>query len=391
MVYDFDEVVDRRGSGAIKTDGLLRYYGREDLTPLWIADMDFRTPDFIVEALRGRLSHEIYGYTRPTESYWNSIMGWEKSLHGWEFSRKEVTYIPGIVRGIGFVLRCFLQPGDTVLINSPVYPPFINLPTACGYKIVHSPLIDDGRTYQMDFEGLEATCAGCRPKVFILSNPHNPAGRVWSREDLARIADICSRYGVLVISDEIHADMALFGNVHTPFQMASDTAREISIAFAAPTKTFNIAGLVSSFAVVYNPELRERFFGWLEACELDSPLFLSAIATEAAFTKGADWRRQMLSYVEGNVEFVIDYLKANIPAIRPMKPQASFLVWLDCRGLGLDHDGLIDLFVDKARLALNDGATFGREGSGFMRFNVASPRSVLAESLERLKKAVESL
>ena len=393
MQHNFDKILDRRGSGAIMTDLLLERYGRDDLLALWVADMYFETPAPIREAIERRLAHQIYGYSVPAASYWASIIDWERELHGWKFRRGEMTFIPGIVRGIAYVLQCFTQPGDKVVVQPPVYMPFLNLPRDNGRQVVYNPLIWDAAagTYRMDLANLEEVCGKESPKVLILSNPHNPAGIVWPEEDLAAVADICQRHGVLVISDEIHADMALEGAVHHPFQTVSPVAADVSIAFAAPSKTFNIAGLVSSFCVVPNPRIREPFFHYLEANEFDGPLFLSAIATEAAFTQCGEWRRQMLVYVKGNVDFVCDYLRQHVPGIVPVRPQASFLIWLDCTQLGLDHDALIDLFVNRAHLAFNDGVAFGPGGEGHMRMNVGAPRAMVAEAMQRLEQAVKSL
>ena len=393
MGYCFDTIVDRRGSGAIMTDCLRERYGREDLLALWIADMYFETPDPIRKALERRLDHQVYGYAVAPESYWQSILDWERRIHGWTISRETLTFIPGIVRGIAFVLQCFTEPGDKVVVQPPVYMPFLNLPRANSRQIVYNPLVFDevAGTYRMDLDNLETVCRSEKPKVLILSNPHNPAGIVWPAADLARLADICQRYGVLVISDEIHADMVLSGSTHHPFPTISATAAGISVTFAAPSKTFNMAGIVSSFCVVPNPELRKRFFGYLEANELNAPMFLSTVATEAAFTQCDAWRCAMLSYVEENVAFVCDYLRDHVPGIVAVRPQASFLIWLDCRGLGLAQDALIDLFVNRARLALNDGVAFGPGGEGHMRLNVGAPRAMLAEAMSRLEQAVQSL
>lgn len=393
MNYNFDKIVDRRGTGAIATDVLKKRYGRDDLIPLWVADMDFETPDCIRQAIEERLDHQIYGYNTPADSYWQSIIDWESRTNNWKFTREELTYIPGIVRGISFAIQCFTAPGDAVLVQPPVYMPFLNLPVNNGRKLVYNPLAFDSRrgTYTMNFENLEKVCAEEKPVMMILSNPHNPAGVVWSKEQLAEVAEICGRHGVLVISDEIHGDMPLFGNTYTPYATVSDAAANNSICFAAPSKTFNIAGLVSSFAVVCNPKIRGRFFSYLKANELDSPTFISSIATEAAYSGANGWRLAMLRYVEGNVDFVIDYLKENIPQITAIRPQASFLIWLDCSSLRLDHDRLVDLFVNRARLALNDGEAFGPGGEGHMRLNAGCPRIKLKQALDSLKAAVDAL
>ena len=393
MLYNFDKIVDRRGSGAIMTDSLRKVYGRDDLLPLWIADMYFETPAPIRAALEKRLDHQIYGYSVAPDSYWWAIRDWELQLHGWQIEREELTFIPGIVRGIAFVLQCFTQPDDKVVVQPPVYMPFLNLPRANKRQIVYNPLIfnTDKGTYRMDLNHLEQVCREEKPKVLILSNPHNPAGVVWPETDLAAVAEICKRAGVLVISDEIHADMTLGAHHHHPFPTVSRTAAEVSITFAAPSKTFNMAGIVSSFCVVSNPKIREKFYGYLEANELNGTMFLSTVATEAAYTHCGAWRRQMLAYVKENVDFVCHSLKTRIPGITAVRPQASFLVWLDCRGLGLDHAGLIDLFVGRAHLALNDGEAFGPGGEGHMRMNVGAPRALVAEALDRLEMAVKTL
>lgn len=393
MGYSFDKIIDRRGSGAYMTDSLKERYGREDLIPLWIADMNFETPAPVREALEKRLAHQVYGYTGTAEHYWQTLIEWERRIHGWEIARETITFIPGIVRGIAFVLHCFTKPGDKVVVQPPVYMPFLNLPRANGRQLVYNPLIFDetAGTYRMDLENLEQVCRTENPKVLILSNPHNPAGVVWPAEDLAGLAAICKQYDVLVISDEIHADMTLAGHVHHPFPTVSDTAAAVSVTFAAPSKTFNIPGIVSSFCVVPNPEIRQKFYGFLEANELNATMFLSTVATEAAFTQCDDWRLAMLAYVQENVEYVCHFIETRIPGIRAVRPQASFLIWLDCRSLGLGHDALIDLFVNKARLALNDGEAFGPGGEGHMRMNVAAPRGVLTQALSQLEEAVKSL
>lgn len=389
-VYDFDEIIERRGTGALKTDALAERYGRPDLLPLWVADMDFATPPFIMDALRQRLLHPILGYTVEPEGYRRSIVDWQRRLHGHEISEEWLAFIPGIVKGIGMVVNLFTEPGDKVIIQPPVYHPFRIVPEENGREVVWNPLIErpDG-SYDMDLDGLEKLAADPRAKLLILSNPHNPGGTVWTPETLRRVAEIACRHGLLVISDEIHADMTLWGKRHTPFAAVSPEAARCSITFAAPSKTFNIPGVVSSYAIVPDLELRGRFFSWLKANEFDDPTLFAPIATMAAFSdEGDNWRRQMLAYVEENIRFVEEYCAEHLPGVKPRRPDASFLVWLDCRGLGLDHDALNRLFVEGARLALNDGEMFGPGGEGFMRLNVATPRATLRAALEALQQAL---
>ena len=383
--YDFDKVTERKGTGAIKTDALGKVYGKDDLIPLWVADMDFETPDFIVEALKKRMEHPIFGYTALPENYWETVSTWIEERHGWKTQCSWMTFIPGIVKGIGMAVNALLEKDEKVIIQPPVYHPFRLIPQKNGREVVFNPLrqMKDG-TYEMDFENLEAVCdEKCR--MFILSNPHNPAGIVWSRETLERLAEFCHSRGIIVISDEIHCDMALFGNRHIPFASVSEKAAQCSITFGAPSKTFNIAGIVSSYAIVPDEKLRERFFRWLEASELSAAHLFAPIATMAAFNNGEEWRQQMLRYIEGNIRFIEDFCAENLPHINPLRPQASFLVWLDCRGLGLGHDELIDLFVNKAGLALNDGEMFSPGGEGFMRLNVGTSRKILEQAMNRLQ------
>lgn len=383
MTYDFDKIIDRSGSGDLKHEVLKERYGRSDLLPLWVADMDFETPQFITDALRQRLDHSLFGYTVVPDELWTSIIQWIRDHHQWEVKREWLTYIPGIVKGIGMAINVFVKEDEKVIIQPPVYHPFRLTPEGNGRKVVYNPLKEVNGTYKMDFEQLaEVVDDKCR--LLILSNPHNPAGVCWPKETLQRLAHFCFEHNIIVISDEIHADMALFGNKHIPFASVSDEAAQISITFGAPSKTFNIAGIVSSYAIVPNDSLRRRFYTWLEANELNDPPLFSPIATIAAYTQGEDYRQQMLRYIEDNIRFVENYCREHLPKIKPWRPQASFLVWLDCRDLGLSHDALVDLFVNRAHLALNDGAMFGIGGSGFMRLNVGAPRSVLRQALYQL-------
>lgn len=387
MKYDFDAIIPRNGSGAVKCDGLMQWYGKSDLLPMWVADMDFATPDFIVEALKARLDHPIFGYTMEPERYRGSIVDWVYNRHGWKIEQQWVSFIPGIVKGIAMAIGALLKAGDKVIIQPPVYHPFRNVAEHNGCQVVENPLIERGDgSYSMDFDHLESVADGC--KMLILANPHNPIGILWDRDTLVRLAQICYKRGIVVISDEIHSDMALWGKSHIPFASVSAEAAECSITFGAPSKTFNIAGIVSSYAIVPSQQLRSRFFGYMEGNELNQPNIFSAIATIAAFDNGEDWREQMISYVEANIEYTIEYCKQHIPQIVAVRPEASFLVWLDCRALNISLEELVSLFIDKAHLALNEGAMFGIQGSGFMRLNVGTPRAILHQALEQLREAV---
>ena len=389
--YDFDRRIERHGTDSVKYDGLAETYGRGDLMPLWVADMDFETPDFILDALRRRLEHPVLGYTLEPADYRPAIIDWIRTHHGWEVRPEWIAYIPGIVKGIGMAVNRLLAPDERVVIQPPVYHPFRLVPEGNGREVVCNPLRErpDG-SYEMDFENLERVVdAKCR--MLILSNPHNPGGIVWDRATLVRLADFCAARGMVVLADEIHCDLALWGARHIPFASVSEAAARCSITFGAPTKTFNIAGVVSSYAIVSDETLRRRFFAWLEANELDAPNLFAPIATIAAFRHGEAWRREVVRYIEGNVEEVIAFCARELPAIRPLRPRASYLVWLDCRALGLGHEELVRLFVERAGLALNDGAMFGKEGEGFMRLNVGAPRAVIRRALERLHDAVAAL
>ncbi|MBO7113391.1 MAG: PatB family C-S lyase [Bacteroidaceae bacterium] len=388
MKYDFDRIIDRSGTNALKYSVLKERYGREDLLPLWVADMDFETPDFITNALRKRLDHSLFGYTSVPQELWQTIARWIEDHHGWKVREEWITYIPGVMKGVGAAVNVFLKEDEKVIIQPPVYYPFRLVPLGNGRQVVFNPLkrLADG-SYEMDFDNL-AHVADDKCRMLLLSNPHNPAGICWSRETLQRLADFCYDYNIIVISDEIHADLALWGNRHIPFATVSDRAAQISITFGAPSKTFNTAGIVNSYAIVPDDTLRRRFYSWLDANELSEPHLLATIAIIAAFQNGEEWRRQLISYIEDNIRFVEDYCRQNIPAIKPLRPQATFLVWLDCTALNLSHKELIDLFVNKARLALNDGETFGPGGEGFMRLNVGAPRAVLKQALDRLSSSI---
>ncbi|MDR0603943.1 MAG: PatB family C-S lyase [Bacteroidales bacterium] len=389
MKYNFDEIIDRSGTNALKTDVLAKRYGNADLQPLWVADMDFATPPPIIDALKKRLEHPIFGYTVTPKSYFETIVHWIKIRQEWEIKQEWLTFIPGIVKGIGMAINVFTEIGDKIIIQPPIYHPFRIVPEENHRQVICNPLKLSDDQYEMDFENLEKIIDE-RCKMLILSNPHNPGGIIWRKETLQKLAAICAKHNILVISDEIHADLALWGNKHIPFATVSEDAAQNSITFGSPSKTFNIAGIVSSFAIVLNDKIRQKFFQWLHANELNNPTIFSIIAAEAAYNYCEHWRCQLIDYIENNIIFCENYINENIHQIKVFRPQASFLLWLDCRRFHFKHDELIDFFIHRAGLVLNDGKMFGTGGDGFMRMNIGTPRQNLQHALTKIAMAVNS-
>lgn len=387
MKYNFDEIIDRRGTDSVKWDGVQERWGRNDLTPMWVADMDFRTAPFVIEALKKRLEHEVLGYTFASKEWSDSIVGWLDKRYGWSIDKEDLFFSPGIVRGLAFVLHCFTEKGDKVMVMPPVYHPFFLVSQKNGREVVFSALeLKDGQ-YTINFDRFKQDIQGC--KVLILSNPHNPGGRVWTKDELASIADICYQNGTLVISDEIHADLTLPPYQHQTFALVSEHAKQNSIVFMSPSKAFNMPGLASSYAVIENAQLRNQFREYMDASEFGEGHLFAYLSVAAAYSHGTEWLDQVIAYIQGNIDFTERYLQEQIPAIRMIRPQASYLVFLDCRLLNLKQNELEQLFVEDARLALNTGTTFGEEGEGFMRLNIACPRATLQKALDQLKEAVD--
>lgn len=387
--YDFDEIIPRRGTGCVKYDKV-----PADVIPLWVADMDFRTPDFIMDALRKRMECPVMGYPFIPDDYFPTIAAWVKNLHGWEVDPKHMCYVPGIVKGIGLAECALLDRGDKVVVQPPVYHPFRIVSQKNGMEVLFNNLVEKRENgiltgYEMDFDDLKE-CFRKGAKLLVLSNPQNPSGQCWDRESLQKLAHLATEFGVTVISDEIHAEMVLGGRTHIPYASVSEEAAQNSITFMAPSKTFNIAGIVTSYAIIMNDDLRSKFFAFMDANEMDYPSIFSIEATMAAYRQGAQWRNQMLEYIQGNIDFVCDYLQANIPQIHPLRPQASFLMWLECSALGFSQEKLMKRLQSKAKLFLNDGTMFGRSGEGFVRLNVGCPRSVLEQAMNQLKNIVDA-
>lgn len=392
MQFNFDEIIDRHNTNAIKVDRCKRLFGTENIIPLWVADMDFRTPDFILDAIEKRLTHPILGYTDIPAEFIPSYIKWMADHHQWHLQPEWIGFVPGVVTGITFAIQSLTEIGDEIIVQPPVYYPFIHVVNKNDRKLVYNQLkVSQEGKFEMDFNDLENKITP-KTRMLIMSNPHNPGGKVWNKETLEKLAEICSKNQIIVISDEIHADMTINGNKHIPFATVSKNAAEISVTLTAPTKTFNIPGLLSSSYIIINEIIRAKYTRFAEQIEVTSGNIFAYVATLAAYQKGEEWRKQMLDYVVGNINYVVDFLDKNIPQIKPMIPEASYLVWLNCRGLGFAKtDEINRFFVEKAGLGLNIGTVFGPGGEQHMRLNVGCSRKVLEKAMSQLKNAVEQL
>ena len=389
MDYNFDEVVCRKHTDALKLEALAPRWGRTDLLPMWVADMDFKTPPFIVEVMKKRMECEVFGYTARPESWYEAIISWQARRHQWTITKEMISFVPGVVPALAMAVQAFTERGEKVMIQQPVYNPFAQVIRNNHRELVNCPLeLKDGQ-YHINFEVFEEKIKGC--KLFLFCHPHNPGGRVWTREELQKVAAICTQNNVIIVADEIHADLTLPPYQHIPFATVSEEAAQNSVVFASPSKAFNMAGLATSYAVIANPTLRRRFESYVEGNELAAGNVFAFNTVVAAYNKGEEWLQQMLNYVQGNVDEVIHYIEKYIPQLKVIVPQASYLVFIDFSALQLSQKEIVALCTDKAHLALNDGAIYGEEGKGYMRINLACPRSVVKQALIQLKEAVRSI
>ena len=389
MDYNFDEVVCRKHTDALKLEALAPRWGRTDLLPMWVADMDFKTPPFIVEVMKKRMECEVFGYTARPESWYEAIISWQARRHQWTITKEMISFVPGVVPALAMAVQSFTERGEKVMIQQPVYNPFAQVVRNNHRELVNCPLeVKDGQ-YHINFEVFEEKIKGC--KLFLFCHPHNPGGRVWTREELQKVATICAQNNVIIVADEIHADLTLPPYQHIPFATVSEEAAQNSVVFASPSKAFNMAGLATSYAVIANPTLRRRFESYVEGNELAAGNVFAFNTVVAAYNKGEEWLQQMLNYVQGNVDEVIHYIEKYIPQLKVIVPQASYLVFIDFSALQLSQKEIVALCTDKAHLALNDGAIYGEEGKGYMRINLACPQSVVKQALIQLKEAVRSI
>ncbi len=398
MKYDFDKVTDRRNSGSVKWDLVKKIFGSPDVLPMWVADMDFPIAEPITEALRRRVKHPFYGYTYPTPSLLKAIAERMKRKYSWQVKPEWIIFTPGVVPALNAAIRALTHPGDGVIIQEPVYYPFYPAITDSGCQVVLNPLrLVDGR-YVADIEHLKSCFASrelmrdsiSRAKVFILCNPHNPVGRVWSKEEISKIGKTAIDNGAAVISDEVHCELLFRGSKHTPFASISEEFAQNSIVCMSASKAFNLAGLAASAIIIPNENLRNAFIATKTGI-MPQPDTMALAALEAAFRDGDEWLGQMLEYVQRNLEFLLDYFKKKIPRIRVIRPEGTYLVWLDCRELGLGREELRDFFREKAKLGLDDGYLFGPGGEGFQRMNIACPRCTLEKALDVLEQAVNGI
>lgn len=390
MRHNFDEIVPRQGTDCYKHTYLKDICGREDVLPMWVADMEFRTPEFVMEAIQKRLTQGILGYTCPSDGYYEAICQWNRSQYGLEVTREMINYIPGVVSGIFMSMLALTEKNDRILIMEPVYHPFRLVPQANGREVVMTTLRRGEDNFEMDFEAFEKDIKGCR--MLILCNPHNPGGICWSAEELRKIAEICAREKVTVVSDEIHCDMLFKGRKHIPFASVSDTARRISITLQAPTKTFNLPGIVAAQMIIFDETLRSKVFRFVQGSDMDLGNILAFDCVKACYSEaGSEWKAEMLDYVDSNIDLLCERMASECPQIVPIRPQASFLVFLDCRALGMTQEELIRFFADKAHICMNSGEMFGPSGVGYMRMNVACPRSMMSQAIDQIVEAVKSL
>ncbi|MHB1333692.1 MAG: MalY/PatB family protein [Sulfuriferula sp.] len=385
MSFDFDQTISREGTDSVKYDARIAYFGTADVTPLWVADMDFAAPPAVTAALAARAAHPIYGYTRYPDSLYDALIGWMQRRHGWAVQREWIVMCPGVVPSLHAAVIAFAQQGEGVIVQPPVYFPFFSAVTSSARQLVENPLqLIDGR-YRIDFDHLEQ-CAANGAKLLLLCSPHNPVGRVWQPDELAQILRIARHYGLVVLSDEIHADLVYPDQHHTVMATLADESDSL-ITAVAPSKTFNIPGLGLSCLIIPNPEVRAAIGTVFASQHVNASNPFSIVAFETAYREGGAWLEALMAYLQGTRELVRGYIREHLPGIRAIAPEGTYLMWLDCRDMQLSDVALRDFFIHQARLGMNPGTVFGTGGSGFMRLNLASPRHVVMAALRRVSQA----
>lgn len=391
MSYNFDEIIDRRNTDCLKYDFAVERGKPADVLPLWVADMDFRTAPHIIEKAVADASLGIYGYTESKDDYFQAVANWYSTYFDWNVEKKWLVKTPGIVFAIGLAIKALTKEGDGVMIQQPVYYPFSEVIKDNDRKLVNNALVLRNGHYEIDFEDFEQKIIQEQVKLFVLCSPHNPVGRVWTKEELQKIGEICLKYGVKVVSDEIHSDFVYGDRKHYVFTTVDPRFEEISIVCTAPSKTFNLAGLQASNIFIPNVQIRKAFLKQMSAVGYSQLNMIGLHACKAAYETGREWLEELKVYLKGNLDFVREYLEQNLPQIKLIEPEGTYLIWLDCRALGLPEAKLEHLIVHEAKLWLDSGAIFGKDGEGFERINIACPRAILEEACKRLCRAVQSL
>jgi cystathionine beta-lyase len=390
MRYNFDEPVDRERAYGIKWDRADAIFKGNDLIPMWVADMDFHGPQPVIEAMKRRAEQGLYGYTWRPDSLLEAVAAWVERRHGWTIDKEWICWSPGVIPALSAAVQTYTEPGDRIIVQPPVYPPFFKTVKEHGRELVLNPLrLTDGR-YEMDVDLLEQQFKETGAKMLILCSPHNPVGRVWNREELERIEAVCAEHEAMVVSDEIHADLVFRPYRHTPFASLSARAAERTVVCFAPSKTFNMAGLQAGFIVIPDRARRDAFNQAIAKAHHSSSGTFAVTASESAYRDGADWLDQVLEYIRANIDYAIDFLRRNVPELKPVEPEGTYLLWVDCRGLGVDAKSLQQFMIQEARVAFNEGIGFGEEGAGFMRMNAACRRATLEEALRRIHDAVQA-
>ena len=391
MKFDFDKVVDRHGTKCLKYDFAKERGRSDDMLPLWVADMDFPTAPGIQERLSEAVAHGIYGYSEGKDDYFQAAAGWYEKHFGWKVEKEWLIKTPGVVFALAMAVKAYTEEGDAVLLQQPVYYPFSEVITDNHRRLINNPLQQVDGHYEINFEEFEQKIVDEKVKLLLMCSPHNPVGRVWKEWELRKIGDICLKHNVLVVSDEIHSDFTYGDNVHHVFAALDEKYAAITTTCTAPSKTFNLAGLQLSNILIPNPELRRHFADEVCATGYDEPNCFGLAAAQACFTQGDEWLDQLKDYLEGNIALVRDFIAQRIPTLKLTEPESTYLLWVDCRGLGLTDEELTRFIQHDARLWLDMGSIFGKEGEGFIRLNVACPRSVVKEALERLEAAANGL
>ena len=389
MKYNFDEIIDRDNTASVKFDLRKKVFGKEDIIPMWVADMDFKTPDFVIDVLKKRLEHPILGYSFRPDSYYHSIINWVKRRHQWDIEKEWISFSPGIVPAINMAIMAYTVPGDKIVVQPPVYHPFFSAISNNNRVQVENPLkLQDGR-YFIDFKDLEQKLQDA--KMILLSNPHNPGGSVWTKEELQKLGELCVENDVLIMADEIHADLVFRPAKFVPMASVSPAIKKNTVTFIAPSKTFNMAGLATSSVITSNPLLKEKYDQILDTIHIGMGNIFGTIASEVAYNYGDEWLDELLVYLSQNMNFVEQYISKEIHDIKVIRPEGTYLMWLDCSGLNLKNKDLKDFMIHDAGLGFNDGRMFGTGGDQFMRMNVACPRQTLEIALNKLKVAINKL